>query len=68
MYAPSDLFHNIKDLILKGKSQSYYNEDNNDYYTSCNLNDFESVYLLIDGTYYEIPPAKYLSSCAGWTS
>jgi hypothetical protein len=57
MYIPKELYHPIIDLIIDSK---FHYRQYGYVWSTCDLSKYESLYLLIDGTYFEIPPASYV--------
>lgn len=57
MYIPKELYHPIIDLIVDGK---FHYRQHGRVWSTCDLAKYESLYLLIDGTYFEVPPASYV--------
>jgi hypothetical protein len=53
MYVPSELFHPIMNLILDDKAHIYLQKA---YWATCDLSQYQSLYLLIGDTYFELPP------------
>jgi hypothetical protein len=63
MYMPYKLYQKFKAIL---KTQMKVTESKyGDLYGSCDLSKYESVYLLMGGTWFEIPPSVYVESGIG---
>ena len=60
MQIPKELFEVIMRMVLKGKR--YFIENGDRYWGPCDRSKYESLYLLVGDTYFEMPPSSYVTS------
>lgn len=60
MLVPDRVYPQLMKALLRG--QWYYTDKEGNYYGSCDLTKYESIYLAINGVYYEVPPSSFVDT------
>lgn len=58
MNVPSELYHTLERMLLHGKAVTQ--DVHGNLYTSCDLNTYKSLFLLVGSDYFEVPPSSYI--------
>jgi Eukaryotic aspartyl protease len=65
MYIPKKVYPKLMQKLLKGVSS--YKTIYGEYWGSCTTSDYSSLYLLMNGYWFEIPPSVYVESIPGYS-
>lgn len=68
LYMPKSVFPQVMQALLRGKESVRAMVDKQSYYfSSCDTATYNSIYLLIESTWFEIPPTAFVTATTGYT-